>query len=318
MTGALRIDKTIMVAGINPTDGSNELLSLTTYDPPAERIDGIYMLAGIAPDGSNVLLRLNSDGTLGSSGGGGLSGSGVTNQITFWSSASVLTSDATMVWDPIASGIHVGPPRASLDASISSKYDAVPVSGLFTQTTADGVGLLAMASVPAGFALPLYAISAGLRANGFSSDNYITTNGGTSIPIIAFAQVNDGVAATMVRRFFLEGTGIGAGASLEEDYGLWFGPPDNGVTNVAMGIRIDDYSALSATTVQAINYASKFIVDKDGNLLLTNYMEYTEMVAPAAPAANKARLFSRDSGGGKTQLCVIFPTGAVQVVATEP
>ena len=40
--------------------------------------------------------------------------------------------------------------------------------------------------------------------------------------------------------------------------------------------------------------------------------------APAAPAANKARLFCRDNGSGKTQLAAIFPTGAVQVIATEP
>lgn len=39
---------------------------------------------------------------------------------------------------------------------------------------------------------------------------------------------------------------------------------------------------------------------------------------PAAPAANSYRLFSRDNGAGKTQLCVRFATGAVQVLATEP
>jgi hypothetical protein len=39
---------------------------------------------------------------------------------------------------------------------------------------------------------------------------------------------------------------------------------------------------------------------------------------PAAPAANDATLYARDNGAGKTQLCVRFPTGAVQVIATEP
>lgn len=42
-----------------------------------------------------------------------------------------------------------------------------------------------------------------------------------------------------------------------------------------------------------------------------------QSVAPAG-ATNRARLFSRDNGSGKTQLCVIFATGAVQVLATEP
>ncbi len=42
-----------------------------------------------------------------------------------------------------------------------------------------------------------------------------------------------------------------------------------------------------------------------------------ERSAPAAPAAGEAILYARD-GGGKTELCVRFHTGAVQVVATEP
>jgi hypothetical protein len=47
--------------------------------------------------------------------------------------------------------------------------------------------------------------------------------------------------------------------------------------------------------------------------------ELSEMTAdPAAPAANKVRVFSRDNGAGKTQICALFPTGAVQVLATEP
>jgi hypothetical protein len=33
---------------------------------------------------------------------------------------------------------------------------------------------------------------------------------------------------------------------------------------------------------------------------------------------NQARLFVKDNGAGKTQLCVRFHTGAVQVIETEP
>lgn len=39
---------------------------------------------------------------------------------------------------------------------------------------------------------------------------------------------------------------------------------------------------------------------------------------PAAPASNDSRLYTRDNGSGKTQLCVRFASGAVQVIATEP
>lgn len=49
------------------------------------------------------------------------------------------------------------------------------------------------------------------------------------------------------------------------------------------------------------------------------YLELDELAAsPAAPAANKVRLFSKDSGAGKTQVCARFPTGAVVVLGVEP
>ena len=52
--------------------------------------------------------------------------------------------------------------------------------------------------------------------------------------------------------------------------------------------------------------------------LSTLFAEFGEIADPAAPAADRARLFSKDNGAGKTQLVVRFPTGAVQVLATEP
>lgn len=54
------------------------------------------------------------------------------------------------------------------------------------------------------------------------------------------------------------------------------------------------------------------------NSFWSGYMEISEMTAPAAPGSDKARLFVRDNGSAKSQLCVIFPTGAIQVIATEP
>lgn len=47
-------------------------------------------------------------------------------------------------------------------------------------------------------------------------------------------------------------------------------------------------------------------------------IEFAEMTAPSAGAANTARLFCQDNGAGKSQLCVRFNTGAIQVLATEP
>ena len=54
-----------------------------------------------------------------------------------------------------------------------------------------------------------------------------------------------------------------------------------------------------------------------GRVYTTKYHEMQEISAPAAPAANHARLFVRDNGG-KTQLCVRFNTGGVLVIKTQP
>ena len=45
---------------------------------------------------------------------------------------------------------------------------------------------------------------------------------------------------------------------------------------------------------------------------------FVEITDADAPAANGARLYSRDNGAGKSQLVVRFNTGAIQVLATEP
>jgi hypothetical protein len=55
-----------------------------------------------------------------------------------------------------------------------------------------------------------------------------------------------------------------------------------------------------------------------GILALTDAAELTEMTAPAAPAANKVRIYAEDNGSGKTRLMALFATGAAQQIAIEP
>jgi hypothetical protein len=66
--------------------------------------------------------------------------------------------------------------------------------------------------------------------------------------------------------------------------------------------------------ISSSGYAGYFA----GKVFTNKFHEMQEMSTPAAPIANRARLFVRDNGLGKTQLCVRFPTGAVQVIKTEP
>lgn len=55
-----------------------------------------------------------------------------------------------------------------------------------------------------------------------------------------------------------------------------------------------------------------------GIFAVTSLFEFTEVADPSVPASNKARLYVRDNGSGKTQLCALFPSGASQCFATEP
>lgn len=56
----------------------------------------------------------------------------------------------------------------------------------------------------------------------------------------------------------------------------------------------------------------------NGIVKSTSYYQMDKITDPAAPAANKGVFYIRDNGGGKMQLVARFPTGAIQVIATEP
>lgn len=53
-------------------------------------------------------------------------------------------------------------------------------------------------------------------------------------------------------------------------------------------------------------------------LYMAEYWEGSEQTAPAAPGADKGRVFFQDNGAGKTQMMVIFSSGAAQQLAIQP
>lgn len=55
-----------------------------------------------------------------------------------------------------------------------------------------------------------------------------------------------------------------------------------------------------------------------GIVEVTSAVRMGERTDPSAPGANAGILYVRDNGSGKSQLVVRFPTGAIQVIATEP
>jgi len=101
-------------------------------------------------------------------------------------------------------------------------------------------------------------------------------------------------------------------------------PANNtGTNNIAIG-----YQAGDAITTGSTNIVIGHDIDVDsatgdnqiniGGVYFHDRFIYTERADPAAPAANSAVVYAKDNGSGKTQLCVRFNTGAVQVLATEP
>lgn len=59
--------------------------------------------------------------------------------------------------------------------------------------------------------------------------------------------------------------------------------------------------------------------DALGDIGVDGCVELLEMSPePSAPGSNKARLYARDNGAGKTQVVALFPSGSAQVIATEP
>lgn len=57
----------------------------------------------------------------------------------------------------------------------------------------------------------------------------------------------------------------------------------------------------------------------DSDVLGGVFLELEELSAdPAAPAANKVRLYAKDNGAGKTVAYARFATGAIQAMATQP
>jgi len=80
----------------------------------------------------------------------------------------------------------------------------------------------------------------------------------------------------------------------------------------SVGIYTNAYGQNSRALIA--NGPSEF----NGPVTAVSSVTLQEMGAPPAPPANQLKLFARDNGLGKTQLCVRFATGAVQVIATEP
>jgi hypothetical protein len=138
---------------------------------------------------------------------------------------------------------------------------------------------------------------------GGAAINNSTAGSGTISGYLSGISISDG--NTIV------GYQAGSNNPMSGDYNCLFGwragdALTSGNNNIVIG---KDQDVDSPTSDNQINIGGIYFHDR---------LLYTERADPAAPAANQAVVYARDNGSGKTQLCVRFNTGAVQVLATEP
>lgn len=164
-------------------------------------------------------------------------------------------------------------------------------------------------------------------ANGYTKIKKLIsgTNSATSGSILVQADYDGNPAQIMLTEYSTGGIGFSL-VMYQDGSADWRSSFAYGAIQRSAVILSADYLRLIAAPSQDVAVgdvlttqpATVFSVTSTGNVGLIGYIEMAEMSAPAAGAANTARTFCRDNGSGKSQLCVIFNSGAIQVVATEP
>jgi hypothetical protein len=188
-------------------------------------------------------------------------------------------SSAKGVWGETVSGIGV-----LGQATATSGGTPTGVSGSSNST--DGQGVFGSANALTGECYGVWGVSASSAGHGVHG--HATAASGATFGVYGAASSPNGIGVL--------GTTFGGGTASR---GV------SGQTAAGHGIHG------KATTT---GFAGYF----EGKVYTSKFIEMTEQSSnPAAPAANKARLFVRDDGTGHTQLCVRFNTGSVKVLATQ-
>lgn len=101
----------------------------------------------------------------------------------------------------------------------------------------------------------------------------------------------------------------------------------NGVAGTLSGVlwsivAQNDAVGLAVKASSAHTVALQQWLDNSGTVLAaigaTGYLEMLEQTDPAAPGANRGRIYIKDNGSGKSQLVVNFASGSVVTIASDP
>jgi hypothetical protein len=155
------------------------------------------------------------------------------------------------------------------------------------------------------------------RTNSSSGDGVQARNAGaagTGAAVRAFGGNNHGVIATSDTTFAIRA--VSAASNAPAIRGIGSGTQGSGVSGHStnwVGVGGTSTNGFAIWGESTNNYAGFFV----NHVYMGSWIDIQEISEPAAAGPNQARLFTKDNGVGKTQLCVRFPSGATQVLATE-
>lgn len=218
--------------------------------------------------------------------------------------AAVSATDSVAVGSTAAaatSGVAVGQAASASGTGATALGKSTVASA--TNTVAIGLDTTAVGSSSTSVGVSADATGIGAVALGASAQ--ATGNQSVSIGQTATASQPEAVA-------------LGRNASSTQAEATALG--DTAAVNAAQGTAVGANSTVSSgnTGSVALGYGTATTASKQVQVG-DRHFELAELSAdPAAPAADRARLFTKDNGSGKTGLYVRFPTGAVQQIAIEP
>lgn len=157
--------------------------------------------------------------------------------------------------------------------------------------------------------------TSGIGING-ASDSHIAIAGLSNLSNGVLGDSNSTSVAGIAGRSFGNSTGV---QGYSGPGGLPAAKPKTGVFGYAAqdtssrGVWGESPAGIGVYGRTTTGFAGYF----QGKVFTSSFHEMIEVSTPAAPGANRARLFVRDNGAGKTQLCVRFATGSVKLLAQE-
>jgi hypothetical protein len=284
---------------------------------------GVYAFATGSSTGT-IAIEGESDtgrGIRGRSGGGGtgvygqsVSGVGVVGRVA------PLTSDISVLGPIGVAGLaRVGVKGSGLDdgggipvgvEGVSASIGIFGRSGFAPPPSADPVGVWGISSQSADGVGVKGESDAGIGVRGESDNIAVSGSTGTGVAVDGLAGSDSG-AGIGVRGRTEGATGIGVlGICDPEDPDAVAvkGTGSNGVLGTtAAGVGVKGIATTGA------GFAGVF----QGKVSISRFVDLDEIPTPGAPAADTARLFVRDDGSGKTQVCVRFNGGQVVVLASQ-